>query len=212
MRTFKHWTLRYIINRIIEKRYRALRPELPWLTPQANAFLDTYLKNTDNGLEFGSGYSTIWFAGKLASLVSVEHNSYWHKKISEQLTEQCIDNVTYHLKPKQPQDGHEGEDSAYVQTLYDIQAESIDFVLVDGIYRSSCTLRALQKLRPGGLLAIDNANIYLPCRSFSPNSRTFSQGPATQHWAEFMKRVEDWRSFKTSNGVSDTFFYFKPIR
>ena len=72
MRTFRHWTPAYIVNRITEKVYRKNHPGDPWLTPAAVQFLKGYLKASDQGLEFGSGGSTIWFAKRIDSLTSIE--------------------------------------------------------------------------------------------------------------------------------------------
>jgi predicted O-methyltransferase YrrM len=40
--------------------------------------------------------------------------------------------------------------------------DHIDFVLVDGITRQTCVRSSMGKLKPGGLLILDNANLYVP--------------------------------------------------
>jgi hypothetical protein len=43
MRSIKHWTPRYIKDRIAEMYYQRFHPDYPWLTPAANAILEDYL-------------------------------------------------------------------------------------------------------------------------------------------------------------------------
>ncbi|HMD90217.1 MAG TPA: class I SAM-dependent methyltransferase [Anaerolineaceae bacterium] len=210
MRNFGHWSPRYFWNRLNEKAYRRSHPQEPWLTPTADLMLETYLLKTDVGLEFGSGRSTLWFARHVAHLTSVEHNPVWFERISRQIKDAGLANVNYCLKPRQPDDGQEGLTSDYVKVSGDFADDSLDFVLVDGICRSACAMRALPKIRPGGLLVIDNANLYLPCKSHSPNSRTAQKGPSSDLWKEFLEIVKGWRMIWTSNGVADTAFYFRP--
>ena len=46
----------------------------------------------------------------------------------------------------------------YVAAVEEFDDGGLDFVLVDGHYRLACVRAALPKLKPGGLLAIDNTN------------------------------------------------------
>src|SRR5438874_13577508 len=48
------------------------RPELPWLGFRAIKHLDRLIKPDWRVLEFGSGMSTIWFARRCATLVSIK--------------------------------------------------------------------------------------------------------------------------------------------
>ena len=123
------------------------------------------------------------------------------------LNESGISNVTYLFFAEK--DCDEEGDSSYVKVVERFQKNSIDFVLIDGIYRSACANAVLEYIRPGGVLIIDNANWCLPSDSVSPNSRTFDEGPASLKWAEFACKTKDWRCIWTSSGVSDTALYIK---
>jgi predicted O-methyltransferase YrrM len=210
MRSFQHLTPRYIWNRFLEKAYRRKNPDLPWLTPDANQILSTYLKPSDVGVEFGSGQSTIWFAQRIAKLISVEHDREWYESNSRIFQEEKISNVEYYLRERT--EGTDGEKKMppYVGVVEEIADESQDFALIDGIYRDFCGIAVVDKIKPGGVIIIDNVNHYLPNDSYSPNSRTFAQGPFSELWGEYMEKTKGWRSIWTSNGVSDTTFYFKP--
>ena len=99
MRTFSHWTPRYIKNRIANVYYKMTCPNQPWLTRTANEILNTYLKKSDIGLEFGSGRSTLWFAKRVAKLTSVEHNEIWVANVRAMLNKAGIENVDYRFLP-----------------------------------------------------------------------------------------------------------------
>ncbi|HXT93278.1 MAG TPA: hypothetical protein VN714_28940 [Trebonia sp.] len=80
-------TPRYVYNRIRDLVYQRAHPADPWLTPEAIGLLGTLLHPTDRGAEFGSGRSTLWFAGRVAALTSVETNARWHESVTLQLKE-----------------------------------------------------------------------------------------------------------------------------
>jgi hypothetical protein len=169
----------------------------------------SYLIQTDIGVEFGSGRSTLWFAKRIQSLTSVEHDEKWFAKVSVMLNDASLNNVIYRHEPKEKND-KEGDHSRYVKALDRIETESVDFVLVDGIYRDFCAKKAIRTIKTGGILIIDNVNWYLPSKSFSPNSRTYEQGPKGSIWKEVNEIVSNWRYIWTSSGVTDTAFFFKP--
>lgn len=208
MRPIRHLTPRYIWNRIIEKLYRRTHPDVAWLTPDANEILDGILCKEDHGVEFGSGRSTVWFAKRIAFLDSVEHQAGWFDKVKELLADASLDNVKYHLHLRDSD--HDPSVSGYVHVADDFEKESLDFALVDGIYREYCARAVLEKLKPGGMLIIDNVNLYLPCESVAPNSVPLDGKPVTPVWQEVYDVIHPWRTIWTSNGVSDTAIFFKP--
>jgi predicted O-methyltransferase YrrM len=209
MRTFRHWTPRYISDRIAAILYRSRYPDRPWLTPTANEILTSFIRESDVGLEFGSGNITIWFAKRVRHLTSVEHNDSWYNHVHQILKDESYDNVAYHLMPRDKEDT-EGDDSAYVRQIDGFSPNSIDFVLVDGIYRDFCVLGVLPLIRPGGILIIDNVNKYLPSDSRSPNSRSHQAGPNGETWVKAHQALHSWRTIWTSSGVWDTAIYIRP--
>ena len=74
-------------------------PEKPWMCMGTIAFCESNLDKSMEGIEFGSGRSTRWFAGKLGRLISVEHNTDWHQEVTTQLRMANIENVDYRLIP-----------------------------------------------------------------------------------------------------------------
>jgi predicted O-methyltransferase YrrM len=211
-RSFRHWTPRYIFNRANEILYQRSEPDHPWLTRNANELLNTLLIRSDRGLEFGCGRSTIWLARRVGVLISVEHNRRWYEKVMRLIQQEGLNGkVQLLLNECQAETDARGPESDYVKVLTDFEDSSLDFILVDGVYRSDCAVLGLPKLKPGGLLILDNANWFLPNQdTASPNSRRKGEGPAHPRWVEFLGLVDRWRFIWTSSGVTDTAIYFKP--
>ncbi len=191
-----------------DKLYCRTHPGHPWLTPTANELLRTMLRPSDTGLEFGSGRSTLWFAARVRQLTSVEHDKTWYDDVSARLRQSALE-VDYLLAPRDVPAEHGGE-SQYTRVISRRPDRSLDFVLVDGIYRDFCAYHSLSKLKSGGLLIVDNVNWYLPSRSHSPNSRRPQDGPDGPVWSEVAATTREWRSIWTSSGVWDTAIYVKP--
>ena len=199
-RRFRHWTPRYILNRITLMAYERMHPDCPWLTRTMIAILASWLRPEDRGLEWGSGRSSLWFAERVNYLISVEHNESWYRKINSQLKEKKLENVDYRFYSDPLQ---------YVSFTDHLPAKSFDFVLVDGIERDRCALAAISLLKDGGILIVDNSNWYLPGESRSPGSRRSSDGAASENWDSFCKTVNHWRCIWTTNGVTDTALWVK---
>jgi predicted O-methyltransferase YrrM len=205
MRTFKHWTPRYVRDRVSLFTFERKNPETPWLTPRAIELLNALLKTNDAGLEWGSGRSTAWLAKRLARLTSIEDSTEWYSIVERKLRAEGIVNVDYQLQSA----AFDGFDSPYVQAAAGIADRSLGFVLVDGKMRGHCANFAIDKLIGGGLLVVDNAHWYLDRPTFAPDSRT-GKGALDDQWREFERRTSEWRCIWTSSGVSDTAIWIKP--
>jgi predicted O-methyltransferase YrrM len=212
MRRFSHWTPVYIYHRLQDVIYRNSHPTAPWLTPAAIEFLTTVVRSEDIGLEYGSGRSTTWFAARVKKLVSVEHNSDWHKRVGETIRQLGLNNIEYHLHP-QPGAGSNLPElltSTYVMASDTLQPDSLDFVLVDGIIRPACAIRAIPLLKKGAWLILDDANHYLPSLSKAPNSRNLTDGPLNEQWKEVEQAVAGWKTTWFGNGIKETLIFQKP--
>ena len=86
----------------------------------------------------------------------------------------------------------------------------MDIIFVDGIFRGECALKAINKVKPGGAILIDNVNWFLPSNSISPGARSLEEGPLDAVWSEYWERTEKWRRIWTTCDLSDTTFFFKP--
>ena len=207
---FKHWSPKYISARLRDIVYRKQNPHHPWLTAHAIHIIDQWLQPEDVGVEFGSGKSTIWLAKRVAFLKSVENNPTWYHRVRQWLDETRLENVDYFLRGSDDTQTDQERAGDYISPLMVIQNETLNFALVDGRWRSQCANALIPKLHPGGMMIIDNVNLYLPSLSHAPNSRTFKQGPATEDWLRFCDDTKSWRRIWTSNGVFDTGIFFRP--
>ena len=161
------WLLRphLIVPRLRFWFFERSNSDKPWLCAGTIAFLNQALNREMVGVEFGSGRSTRWLAARLKTLVSVEQNSEWYQIVTDQLKQAGIQNVDYRMIPTEhPESEPEREVyvpiPSYVAVLNEFEDNSIDFVLVDGHYRSTCIKAAVSKIRPGGYLVVDDTNMW----------------------------------------------------
>jgi hypothetical protein len=150
-------------RRVWHRIYELRHPEEPFLAPAAVRFLDRVLPRDGVGLEWGSGRSTQWVAKRLRRCVVVEHDPVWFASVQEQLSAAGLDNVDYRLIPlehpeSEPTRSRYQPVPRYVAFVEEFPDAHFDFVEVDGHYRQACALAALEKLRPGGHLLIDDTN------------------------------------------------------
>jgi predicted O-methyltransferase YrrM len=203
MRSLKHWTARYVYDRSKNIVSNRLHREWPWLTPAAVRFLDLWLKPSDRVFEWGAGRSTTWIARRVHSVTSVETSEAWFATVQSAARRNNLRNAELFLAADSDEPG------AYV-SFVNQAAGPFDLIVVDGMHRDHCALAAIEHLKPGGLLLVDNINWYLPSGSGSPTSRRQEDGPASPLWADFRDRVRAWRQIWTSNGVTDTAIWVKP--
>lgn len=119
----------------------------PWLVSDALDFISTWDLSDKSILEYGSGASTLWFADKAKSVVSVDSNRQWHEDVERSLKEK--ENVCLVLA--EVNEGDLGNADKYVK----VPMVHYDIVLVDGILRYECIEYALTLPRPTTLI-VDN--------------------------------------------------------
>lgn len=122
------------------------RPEVPWISYNAIHEINRNLRSDSVVLEFGSGYSTMFFAKRCFRVFSVESNPKWFEIVQTRLDQNKCSNVVYELR----------SDSTYA--AFPQEELLFDFILIDGIMRSQCLKNALPRLRPGGLIYLDNSD------------------------------------------------------
>lgn len=119
---------------------------LPWFTYPAIFFLSGRIRPEMAVFEFGSGHSTLWFAKRLARVVSCEHDAAWYKKWKDRFPE----NVTYihHALV---------EGGEYSKAILQYR-QAFDIVLIDGEDRIHCAKNALNALNANGVIIWDNSD------------------------------------------------------
>ena len=197
-----HWTPRYLCDRAAMYVYEWTHPQAPWLTPKANAILSRELQPQWRGVEWGAGRSTVWLSTRVAHLTSIEHDFAWHAQVREKLSRQHTHHASLHRV------GTDLEN--YLAPATALDDASLDFALVDGIHRAECVQVAIQKLRPGGMLIVDNIERYVPHTTRSPEAIGPDADPISPEWERAWATISIWPHRWTSSGVTDTAIFTKP--
>lgn len=120
---------------------------LPWMNYSAIAFLDGRLNKSMSLFEYGSGYSTLYWANKVGSVTSVEYNESWYEEIKKSKP----GNVQLIYQEIEP-------NGKYCRTINNYAGGEYDIVVVDGRKRVECAQMALSKISPSGVIILDDAH------------------------------------------------------
>ncbi|HUL15264.1 MAG TPA: hypothetical protein VLV88_04650 [Terriglobales bacterium] len=181
----------YALRYIGYKAHEFLHRNEPWIAPGAVRFCASKLKSDQIGLEWGSGRSTRWYASRLGKLLSIEFDPNWHRKVSRMITSQVAAECRF-IPLDHPLEQPTRRDydplPAYVAVVEEFADESLDFVVVDGHYRTACIKQALPKLKEGGLLLVDDTG-WLPLGEWGVPS----SWPIVHQSANLMKHTTIWQ-------------------
>jgi predicted O-methyltransferase YrrM len=119
---------------------------IPLLTYPALELLSSRLPRDITVFEFGSGHSTLWWAGRVARLVAVEHDPAWYERIRARAPA----HVELHLLPLEP-------GGAYSRRILG-HPGAFDVVVIDGRDRVHCAANAPGALKPGGVIVWDDSD------------------------------------------------------
>ena len=128
----------------------------PWY---AKPFLDELAKMDTKKwsvFEYGSGFSTLWFALNCQTVISVENDAFWSNAVREYIVSANITNTTV-LHHNGPNDSifFGGYDDPYIKSIEEYKME-FDCIIIDGIYRNETALNAVNYVKDGGILIYDN--------------------------------------------------------
>jgi Methyltransferase domain len=175
--------------------------ELPWWNARATRYLSRHLRPGDRVFEWGSGASTVWLTQRGADVTSVEHDPDWMTKVLARCPAANVRSVPgtprgrLRSEPPTGDSVHYFDD--YVAAIDAVADGSLDVVIVDGMSRLACVRRAVPKVRPGGLLVVDDTD--MSC------------------FAPVKKQLPGWRmvshtGFKPTLELRETTFFHKPAR
>jgi predicted O-methyltransferase YrrM len=156
---------------------RGSTPERPWIVPASIGFLRRRIRSYWSILELGAGRSTAWFARRAGRVISFEDNGFWADQTRERLREQGLENVELRQLPVEQ----------FATEVDGLPDASFDLVVVDFLEAPTATRidvlkPAMEKVRPGGFLLLDD-----------------SDRPG---YAEAFELLADWR-FRKFVGVKD---------
>ena len=193
----------YIVSLIRVKLYEFLNSDAPWLTADSISFLNSYLNKNLSGIEWGSGRSTKYLATRVKSLISVENDRYWYNKIKKEI--RMLKNVEYIFQEVLDSQKNSPKNHPYVDILKQVKDNSIDFALIDGKIRLTCIENVIKKIKPGGIIILDNAECYFFSKTF--NKILYKPLPPLynkERWDKILSKLDKWDSKYTSNGVWST--------
>ena len=128
-------------------------PERPWIVPAAIGWLRRRMRRDWTVLELGSGRSTVWFARRSGSVLSFEDNEFWHAGTRERLAAVGLANVEQRLLPVEEFPGAVAE---LPVDAFDLAV--VDFLESPEVSRIDVVKPAMKKVRPGGLLLLDDSD------------------------------------------------------
>lgn len=118
---------------------------LPWLTYPFISFITGRLKPGFRVFEYGSGNSTLYYAGKVLEVDALEHDQDWYLKMKEVLPAnaslyfcELTSNGTY---------------SHYAA----VTGKQYDIIIVDGRDRVNCCKNSIPALAAGGVIVLDDS-------------------------------------------------------
>jgi hypothetical protein len=119
---------------------------LPWLTYPSIELLAARAKPAMTVFEYGCGWSTLWWASRVASVVACEHDQRWYLRIAAL----APPNVTLIHEPREP-------DGAYTSVAARFPGR-FDIVVIDGRDRARCATQSVGALKPTGVFVWDNTD------------------------------------------------------
>lgn len=135
------WFESFLSNQSLDKNNKPI----PWFSYSFIDFLTPRLSKEFTIFEFGSGNSTLFFAKRVNSVISVEHNKEWYQIVNS-------------IKPSNVKLVQTESDSIYDYLEYfNNLKEKVDIIIVDGIHRNECMIRAFDKLSERGVIILDDS-------------------------------------------------------
>ncbi|HWC64309.1 MAG TPA: hypothetical protein VG501_11845 [Rhizomicrobium sp.] len=158
---------------------------VPWITYPAFRQLERIVAPQAKVFEYGCGGSSLWWASRAASVVSVEHDAQWVARVAEsapanlRIVTRVMDEACaperhaaveefFGLKlqlPVSPYHDHNimhgllcDEFVAYATEICAHDKASFDVIVVDGMARTLTAWLAAQYVKPGGVIVFDNSD------------------------------------------------------
>lgn len=118
---------------------------IPWMNYNAIEFLDERLNKNLTLFEFGSGYSTYFYASRVKAVVSVEYDDRWYQLVKLQVPS----NVDLVFQ-------QEDTDNEYCRVIAG-RGQKFDVVIVDGRDRVNCIKHSITALSDQGVILLDDS-------------------------------------------------------
>lgn len=120
---------------------------IPWWSYSAILFLQSRLNNDMELFEYGSGNSTLWLAGRVKSLISVETDQGWYDALKD---------IVPHNVQLQYMD-YDEPNGTYCRRAQESH-QKFDIIIVDSRDRARCAKNSLVALKPSGVIIWDDTS------------------------------------------------------
>ena len=126
----------------------------------------SFLNESHTMLEYGSGYSTLYFSQFVGAYYSIEHNQKWYKTIRKVIHRSSSSSSKikqYKLVRVDPgykgwsggfNEGTREQFDAYIRAVHSFGVTHFDRVLIDGRARKECALEIIPFLRNDSIIFI----------------------------------------------------------
>lgn len=189
----------------------------PWYTYPSIAYLKDIISKDWKVLEYGGGYSSLYFKKNVSQLITIEHNEEWANKLLKE-----NGNLDIRIKKEKSNIHPEAEKFAqtffktfkqihtenpvfnsthgllnedfvgYAGTIFQAMPNFYDLVVIDGMARSLCAYFAVesQKLKNDGIIILDNSDRvqYNPIQEYL-HSKGFGR---VDFWGPGWNNYEPW--------------------
>jgi hypothetical protein len=140
------WRLGWFRSWLSRRPSDAAGRPLPWMT---YAFIGFMQRRSDllrslAVFEWGSGYSTLWWSQRCATVEAIECNAKWYGRMSELVPA----NVTLR---------HVAASGSEYEAAILTSGRQYDIIVIDGRRRIECARAALTCLSPKGVVVLDNS-------------------------------------------------------
>ena len=119
---------------------------LPWMNYAVVYFLQQRLRPEHRLFEYGSGFSTRFYAGYVNHVISIEHDRHWYEKGRQDLPDN-VELIHYDL-----------DDGDRYANAIQATGKEFDVVIIDGRQRERCTLASLPCLSAAGVIILDDSD------------------------------------------------------
>ncbi len=126
------------------KAVDAFGQPVPWYTYPAIEYLRSFAFKECDVFEFGSGNSSLFWAHRSRSIISVEDNAEWFQFVNKRSESNQL--VI-----------HRSLEEDYVRCLSE-QGKLFHIIVIDGKWRDRCVCEAVKYLEDGGMIVLDNSD------------------------------------------------------
>ena len=116
---------------------------IPWITHSYTNFPTPFLSEERSVFELGAGYSTLSYASKVKSVISVDHDESWIKTLKKRV----LKNVSLY---------HYNLNSGYTTSINN-HNKLFDIIIIGGRKRVECVKNSFDKITARGVIVLDNS-------------------------------------------------------